>query len=376
MAKTTYKAPEWNNPGVEPPQEFKDMGWRPGYKPPAQYLNWYMNQTYIALREMQEIAGSDEALNAIMEHASNETIHITKEERDSWNEGVDTANAAVPLETATSVIPTATENRNGLLSKEDKAKINYLVEQGEYELPEATSEVLGGVKLGGNVDMDNGYLNVSTASSGNYGVVKLGGNVEQTEQGLSIRNASSVQAGVVKLNDSLDSTSITEAATANAVRQLKELINEGGSGSGGTGMTEEVIENITQINTEITNITENVTNIEENITNIEENITEVTELVESVGSDISDHLADFMAHNVELNQTSTDPDGYGFYQTVTYTRPGGSKYLVSSASEPDSNGYYTRIVWQFYDENNTLKLTKTWTLIYDENGIATSKAVI
>lgn len=46
--------PIWNNPGLTPPQEFKQNGWQPGYKPPAQYFNWYMNRSYLALQELQQ----------------------------------------------------------------------------------------------------------------------------------------------------------------------------------------------------------------------------------------------------------------------------------------------------------------------------------
>ena len=48
--------PEWNNPGVEPPQSKKDMGWLGREKPPAQWHNWYQHLTYEALKELQENA--------------------------------------------------------------------------------------------------------------------------------------------------------------------------------------------------------------------------------------------------------------------------------------------------------------------------------
>src|SRR5690606_26300062 len=48
--------PEWNNPGVEPPQSKKDMGWLGREKPPAQWHNWFQHLTYEALKELQENA--------------------------------------------------------------------------------------------------------------------------------------------------------------------------------------------------------------------------------------------------------------------------------------------------------------------------------
>lgn len=48
--------PEWNAVGVEPPQSLKDEGWKPIQKPPADYFNWYMFNTYQALLELQQKA--------------------------------------------------------------------------------------------------------------------------------------------------------------------------------------------------------------------------------------------------------------------------------------------------------------------------------
>src|SRR5690554_5347281 len=48
--------PEWNNPGIEPPQTKKNSGFEPGEKPPAQWFNWLFNKLYLAVKELQEKA--------------------------------------------------------------------------------------------------------------------------------------------------------------------------------------------------------------------------------------------------------------------------------------------------------------------------------
>ena len=48
--------PEWNNPGVEPPQSKKDMGWLGREKPPAQWHNWFQHLVFKALEELQQNA--------------------------------------------------------------------------------------------------------------------------------------------------------------------------------------------------------------------------------------------------------------------------------------------------------------------------------
>lgn len=46
--------PEWKAAGIEPPLTKRNEGWRPGEKPPADWLNWTQNRTYEALKELQE----------------------------------------------------------------------------------------------------------------------------------------------------------------------------------------------------------------------------------------------------------------------------------------------------------------------------------
>lgn len=52
----TQKLPEWNAPGVEPSESQKQTGFQPGVKPPAQWFNWHLNSSYLALKELQEKA--------------------------------------------------------------------------------------------------------------------------------------------------------------------------------------------------------------------------------------------------------------------------------------------------------------------------------
>lgn len=56
MSFTEGLLPEWNAAGVEPPQALKDTGWVVEQKPPADYFNWYMYNTYRALLELQQKA--------------------------------------------------------------------------------------------------------------------------------------------------------------------------------------------------------------------------------------------------------------------------------------------------------------------------------
>ena len=45
---------KWDNEGIEPPEELKTKGWEAGYKPPAEYFNYDMNNRYNVEKEIQE----------------------------------------------------------------------------------------------------------------------------------------------------------------------------------------------------------------------------------------------------------------------------------------------------------------------------------
>lgn len=63
----TQKLPEWNAPGVEPSEAQKQTGFQPGMKPPAQWFNWHLNWSYLALKELQEKAAEKSYVDAQLE---------------------------------------------------------------------------------------------------------------------------------------------------------------------------------------------------------------------------------------------------------------------------------------------------------------------
>ena len=49
------KVPEWYAAGAEPPESLKTTGFEPGYKPPADFLNWFWHGVSECLTELQGI---------------------------------------------------------------------------------------------------------------------------------------------------------------------------------------------------------------------------------------------------------------------------------------------------------------------------------
>lgn len=54
--------PVWNAAGTEPPDTLKNTGFQVGYKPPADYFNWFWSSVSQCLAELQEKSGSLQAV--------------------------------------------------------------------------------------------------------------------------------------------------------------------------------------------------------------------------------------------------------------------------------------------------------------------------
>jgi phage-related tail fiber protein len=103
------KLPEWNAPGVEPPQSKKDSGWGVIEKPPADWFNWFFNKTYNALKSLFTNAQHKEEKGQPNGYASLDE------------------NAKVP----TSQLPIATTTSPGAISASDKAKLDGIAPGAE-----------------------------------------------------------------------------------------------------------------------------------------------------------------------------------------------------------------------------------------------------
>lgn len=80
------------------------------------------------------------------------------------------------------------------------AEVQKLIDTNAYKLPTASASVLGGVKIGTNINIASGVISVNSASTS--------------------------QKGVVQLSDAVNSTSTSLAATANAVKKAYDQANK------------------------------------------------------------------------------------------------------------------------------------------------------
>ena len=87
----------------------------------------------------------------------------------------------------------------GITNAYTKTETDTAINNAKYTLPNATSSVLGGVKVGTNISVSSGTI--------------------------SVANGSTSAKGVVQLTNSTSSTSTTTAATPNSVKSAYDLAN-------------------------------------------------------------------------------------------------------------------------------------------------------
>ena len=92
-------------------------------------------------------------------------------------------------------------------------------------IQDATGAQKGVVQIGANITVTAGVISVANATSVVPGVVTVGTNIQVTGGTISVLSSSTTQAGVVQLVDALNSTSITQALTANQGLALQTQIN-------------------------------------------------------------------------------------------------------------------------------------------------------
>ena len=123
----------------------------------------------------------------------------------------------------------------GITNAYTKTEVDTAINNGKYTLPNATSSVLGGVKVGTNISVSSGTISVANGSTSAKGVVKLSSATNSTSTSLAA-TASAVKAAYDLANGkqspatSLSGYGITDAYTKT---QVDNLIANAGGGSGG-----------------------------------------------------------------------------------------------------------------------------------------------
>lgn len=144
---------------------------------------------------------------------------------------------ATPAHSGTFNVPYITVDAKGRVTG---ASTKTVTLPASYSLPNATSSVLGGVKVGTNISVSSGTI--------------------------SVANGTTSAKGVVQLTDSISSTSTTTAATPNSVKSAYDLAKSKQSPAttlAGYGITNAYSK--TEIDTLINNLQAKITELESKI---------------------------------------------------------------------------------------------------------------
>ena len=169
----------------------------------------------------------------------------------------------------------------------------------DYILPTASSDTLGGVKIGDNINIDStGHISVPTAGSSTAGVIKVGTGLTIDANGVlssdisDLPQATKNSLGVVYVDDELNT--LSQNPVQNAVVSL-ELAEIDGTVSGlsttvtnlGTTVT-NLGTSVTNLNTSLGTLSDTVTNQGNAISTIEGNITTIQDDIDDINDDITD----------------------------------------------------------------------------------------
>lgn len=178
--------PEWNAPGVEPPQSKKDNGWGTGEKPPSDWFNWFFNKTYNALKSLFTNAQHKEEKGQPNGYAS-----LDK-------------NAKVP----TSQLPIATTTSPGAISASDKAKLDGIAPGAEVNQNAFSNVKVGATTIAADSKTDTLELVAGDA-------VTITPDATNDRVTIAVPNATSSASGAMSAADKAKLDSIQPGAEPN-----------------------------------------------------------------------------------------------------------------------------------------------------------------
>lgn len=165
------------------------------------------------------------ALQDVADHLADEGKHITADEREAWNEGA--ALAATNAQAIEDLVKISQEDADKLAGLPLITTIGANLEltdgvlsavAEQYELPAATAETLGGIKVGSGLAIDeDGVLSVP--------VVEANG-LALSEDGLALGLASESAAGAMSADDYIKLANLPNNAAANVVEGMVLGANE------------------------------------------------------------------------------------------------------------------------------------------------------
>jgi len=169
----------------------------------------------------------------------------------------------------------------------------------DYILPTASSSVLGGVKIGDNINIDStGHISVPVATESTVGLVKAGTGLAVSSDGTltatgtyDLPEATKTTLGGVYMDDELSTSSTHPVQNAVVSLELQELSGDLTTLSGTVSGLNTTVGNLSttvgNLSTTVGNLSTAVDNLDDEISTIEGNITLINGQIGDINDDIT-----------------------------------------------------------------------------------------
>ena len=234
----------------------------------------------------------------------------------------------------------------------------------DYVLPKATSDTLGGVKIGDNISIDSaGHISVPIAGESGLGVIKVGTGLSITSDGTlsstgeyTLPQATKTTLGGVYVDDELDNLSVNPVQNSVVATGLSNLSNTVSTVSGTVTTLGTTVGNLSttvgnmsttvgNLSTAVTNNANDIDTCESNISNLTTRMGNAENGLTALGNSLDETNSDVSGLMNDINETYTYQDiddtiwtagdveirGKGFY-AVLYIQLEGTLTIPASSS--------------------------------------------
>lgn len=169
----------------------------------------------------------------------------------------------------------------------------------DYVLPTATTNTLGGVKIGNNINIDtNGHISVPVASSSTSGVVKVGDGLEIDDNGVlrstggyELPQATKTTLGGVYVDDELNTESgnpVQNAVVSLGLNSISgNLSTLSGTVSGMSGTVAGLVSDVGSLSSTVTTLGNNVTALGNTVDNVSGTVSTLSNTVGTLNNDVT-----------------------------------------------------------------------------------------
>ena len=172
----------------------------------------------------------------------------------------------------------------------------------DYVLPKATATVLGGVKIGDNVNVSSdGTISIPSASTTTGGVIKVGNNLSIDENGVlsastdyNLPQATKTTLGGVYLDDELNNQSVNPVQNSTITTVISGIDN-----------------NLTNISDTIDDLSDTVTDVSSTVTGLTNTVSTMNSTVSGLSTTVSGQSSAIASNTADIGTINNTLTNHG-----------------------------------------------------------------